>query len=167
MTAISHGDIGWLGRQLMQDDRAVRRLVRINLGCACPETVFERIERSFRRQPTRERPYRLRLVIGDRLLIYLLGAPDPVTSQLRLADVIAAGRYDRDVHGYNRFRAVLSGITDPARRAALEAEWLRLADGDEHLHLHLMDAEELERVVTDPQSGIAQTRVVDVTGPGP
>lgn len=57
---------------IMPVDRAVRDLVRTTLGCTCPESMFEHIERNRQQQPTLEYPYTLRFVIGKRLLIYVL-----------------------------------------------------------------------------------------------
>lgn len=76
---------------IMPVDRAVRDLVRTTLGCTCPESVFEQIERSRWQQPTLEHPYSLRLVIGKRLLIYALELSNLKSENLQLSDILAPG----------------------------------------------------------------------------
>lgn len=135
---------------IMPVDRAIRDLVRTTLGCTCPESVFEQIERSRRLQPTLEHPYSLRLVIGKRLLIYVLELAQLKSANLQLSDLLVAGRRDRDARGYNRFRAVLSGNTSDARiEASLQAEWRQLAADYKRVHLHLVHPTSLARIVTD------------------
>jgi len=129
-------------------DQAIRRLVRTTLGCSCPESVFEQIERSHRQQPVREHPYTLRLVIGKRLLIYVLELAQFKAAHLRLNDLLMAGRRDRDTAGYNRFRAVLSDhAADAGIEASLQAEWQRMAAGDERVHLHLVHPDSVAGIV--------------------
>jgi hypothetical protein len=132
----------------MPNEQAIRQLVRTTLGCTCPEAVFDQIERSRRERPTPEHPYILRLVIGKRLLIYVLDHTQLKTENLLLNDLLAAGQRERDAQGYNRFRAVLSdNAVDAKTEASLQAEWQRLAAGDERVHLHLVHSDRLTRIV--------------------
>lgn len=133
----------------MPNEQAIRQLVRTTLGCTCPEAVFDQIERSRRQQPTPEHPYILRLVIGKRLLIYVLEHTQLKMENLLLNDLLVAGQRERDAQGYNRFRAVLSdNAVDAKTEASLQAEWQRLAAGDERVHLHLVHPDRLTRIVT-------------------
>ncbi len=141
---------------LMRADQAIRDLVRTTLGCTCPETVFDHVERSCRQQPTSEQPYTLRLVIGERLLIYVLEHAQFKAANLQLSDLLTAGRRDRDMQGYNRFRAVLSDSVDATTEALLQAEWQRLAAGDERVHLHLVQPASLARIVAEATTSIGE-----------
>lgn len=122
--------------------RAIEAFVRNRLGCTCPEEVFEQI--SSRRLNLEELPLLQlhRLVIGQRLLIYIVAFEEPLSALSRLDQLLARGRRERDERGCNRFRLVLAL---PGRQEALElqAAFDRLAANDDRAHLHLLDPDEI------------------------
>ncbi len=73
-----------------------------------------------------------RLVIGDRLLIYLMAGQVPIADIGALA---AAGLADRDRCGLNRLRLVVGGV-DGTTAGALEAAFAAAILGDAKAHLH-------------------------------
>lgn len=105
---------------------AVAEFARAVLGCRCEPEVF----RSIRVEAggCADLPC-VRVVIGERLLIWLVAGP--VASE-RVADLAKAGILERDDRGYNRFRLVLAEAGPAAEtrfRAAVGA------DAKAHLHV--------------------------------
>ncbi len=118
----------------------IERFVRDTLGCTCPDAVFRAIsvEGSVR---TASAPPFVRLVIGNRLLIYLL---EPATARdaLDATTVLAAvGRAERDARGFNRFRLVLACEAPPGPASGLAEAFDRGAAADDRVHLHLVAPE--------------------------
>jgi hypothetical protein len=116
---------------------AIEPFVRKTLGCKCPDEVFASIEVTPLQVAGFPSPV-TRLLVGNRLLIYII---DPLPTE-RLAELVATltarGRAERDSGGYNRFRLVI-GAEDHARvTRAIEAGFKSAAAGDERLHLHVV-----------------------------
>lgn len=130
----------------MRDEPAIRHFVRTTLGCDCPDTVFEQIEHTANPAVSHARPYTVRMVVGSRLLIYVLECAQLDRAQLKLDDILVAGRGDRDVHGYNRFRVVIIDATDPALHGPLLTDWQRLVAGEERLHLHVVHPDNMRAI---------------------
>lgn len=109
---------------------ALRAFVRGTLGCTCPEAVFDAVAVSD--LVVDGRLAGTRLVIGDRLLIYVVGQSVPTAEVGALA---AAGLADRDRHGLNRFRLVI-GLPDGGTATDLDGAFAAAAAGDARAHLH-------------------------------
>ena len=105
---------------------AVEAFARDVLGCQCPAEVFRRVRVDDDVAAAGLRVAR-RILVGDRLLIYLVESAD--LSADPAADLAALGRAgaaERDARGFNRFRLAVAGggtIPEPA-----------LPDG--HCHFH-------------------------------
>ncbi|MEJ2508651.1 MAG: hypothetical protein P8009_04065 [Gammaproteobacteria bacterium] len=132
----------------MTREAEVRDFVRRTLGCSCPEHVFDRIEDAECTARPGMPGYR-RLVIGDRLLIYLVtpveeeaavGAAPPAGIAAQLPVVLASGRAERDRLGLNRFRAVVPSTDPPRLEPVLREVFETFRDqvGDDKLHLHVV-----------------------------
>lgn len=120
----------------------IQRFVRGSLGCQCPDAVFKNVSISQEQDPTTGAVY-TRLLIGDRLLIYVLDAGQPKSVSSRIATLTARGRAERDHGNLNRFRLVLS-TAQPARILPRAQESFAVAPGhDERTHLHVVAIEEL------------------------
>lgn len=120
------------------DTRSIERFVRGTLGCRCPDEVFASIQIS----PDAEAGTRfLRLLIGDRLLIYVLrtggGSPAPGL----VWTLTRRGRAERDAGGHNRFRLVLAA-DEEVDDAAVDA-FTSATQGDDKAHLHVTSPDEL------------------------
>ena len=115
-------------------------LVRDELGCTCPDAVFEHIVLpSGPSDHPGDWPEGVLVGVGGRLLILLVEDWRPAELAPRLAAVYARARALRDAGGYNRFRLVLA-VADGVDTASLETAFADLALPDERLHLHLVPA---------------------------
>jgi hypothetical protein len=120
----------------------VRAFVRQTLGCNCPDSVFERVlcEGGVQRGGLRlER----RILVGDRLLIYVLRAASPEEAQQAVHALLQSGREERERVGLNRLRLVLvspdpMGLVGHAQRAFADCP-----GRDERTHLHVVGQEAL------------------------
>lgn len=109
----------------------LRAFIRDTLGCTCPDAIFDAVEQDALVVDGRERG--TRLVVGGRLLIYLLtGGVDPDG----IAAMAVAGVRDRDANGLNRFRLVV-GFQDRGGPApGLDRAFAAAVAGDPKAHLH-------------------------------
>ncbi len=120
----------WLS--YLSEKTHVIALIRDLLGCKCPKEVFDHYLVSLISCP----PLRFaKLVISDRLLVYLVPGEQRTLSTPQVQNLIAEGRQERDSRGLNRFRLVLIGA-QVERQAELE----RIAESmdDPKVHLHLI-----------------------------
>lgn len=107
------------------------------LGCQCPAEVFRKV-RVDGNISAAGLPLRRRIVIGDRLLIYLVDAAElPAGDTGVVMRLCRAGVDERDALGLNRFRLVLAGSAT-GEAAAPELP-------DERCHLHHVSTQEVER----------------------
>lgn len=120
---------------------ALRAFVRTTLGCTCPEAVLEAVERGG--LVVDGGSAGTRLVIGDRLLIYVVAAD---VDAARLGRLAAAGLRDRDGHGLNRFRLVIGLPAGAAPAGALDDAFATAIAGDPKAHLHWAPAGACEAV---------------------
>lgn len=109
--------------------------MRETLGCACPEATFESVQRGTLSGVVGTAV--TRLVIGERLLIYVAGGEPDVSRVIALA---GAGRRDRDAHGLNRFRLVVGLPAEAGGVAALEQAFRGAVGDDPKAHLHCVSA---------------------------
>jgi hypothetical protein len=121
---------------------AIRRFVQGTLGCRCADRVFEHIESGFEDWHGARC---LRMLIGGRLLIRIVAAPDQDKLASQLARWMDAGREERDALGLNRFRLVLKARSPAQVRIAVEGV-LTEVGSDEHSHVHVVTPDELVRV---------------------
>ena len=121
--------------------------IRRTLGCACPDAVFEKIESS-QIAVDATSGEATRIVVGDRLLLYII-LPASMRQLMRnIAEVAAIGRSDRDSHKYNRFRLVVPDDSDDADRARAAASFAAEAGSDEKMHVHFVDPGALRTVMS-------------------
>ncbi|HOO70867.1 MAG TPA: hypothetical protein PK926_03820 [Spirochaetota bacterium] len=110
------------------------------LGCGCGNEVFENIEVSddlFGLDLLRGK----RILIGRRLLVYVVLPPDGDAVLGHLEFLMRRGKEDRDRNGYNRFRLVVA-VEDHERLAGKAASLVEpMTRNDEKLHFHALPAE--------------------------
>ena len=122
---------------LASDSRdPLKHFIRHTLGCGCADEVFERIDIDSEDGLTR-------LVVGQRLLIHLVRLEPRDADVAAIDALIERGRRERDEHGWNRFRLVLPAS---ARDADWRQRFVQDCQGDDRLHLHLIDSHEHERI---------------------
>lgn len=124
---------------------AIERFVRDTLGCRCPEEVFRQVEVGPLPLPAGDGAGR-RLVVGDRLLIHIIAAPDRANEPGWIERVAVAGRDERDRLAHNRYRLVVASTAETADRTSLEQRFTDALAGDERAHLHVLAANQLPLV---------------------
>jgi len=111
----------------------VVRLVRGLLGCTCPETVFDHYQ--IRRHVVTSLPV-LELIMGDRLLVWMVDSARIDEPGSTFAHLLNAGFSERERRGLNRFRLVVVGDV-----AEWETQWGHLTEKlDPKVHLHVLPA---------------------------
>jgi hypothetical protein len=136
------------------DREDIESFVRGVLGCGCPDEVFDSLLLA-PISPDRGAPEHLRLLVGGRLLIYLVDAPDAEGLETDIATLAARGRAERDGAGYHRFRLV--ALAEPGSFAATlaEAAFRETAAGDQRAHLHCIEAAAVPRALLPAAAGRA------------
>lgn len=118
------------------DHASIERFVRGTLGCTCPDEVFEAIAIQRARLPECATQY-TRLVVGDRLLIYVVHD----TTARAVQGLTSHGLSERNDRGYNRFRLVVGCRGAGQLRADIETGFTGIAGADDRAHLHVMAAD--------------------------
>jgi hypothetical protein len=115
----------------------IEHFVRGTLGCHCPDEVFQSI--SIDRVGTADDAASCtRLLVGNRLLIYVLDAASFRVAESALVDLVARGRRERDERGYNRFRLVIACDEPGSASIAVQHAFDEAAGDDERAHLHCL-----------------------------
>ena len=106
-------------------------LVRDILGCTCPEEIFDHYQVQHN---VSEAIPMVQLIMGNRLLIWIVDAAWVVEPGQMLFRLLEQGLAERESRGLNRFRLVVAG--EPL---SWEKEWAHLAEGlDPKVHLHVL-----------------------------
>ena len=121
----------------------VKRLVRSELGCACPDHVFERIEIFPASSGFAGLPGDHLIAVGNRLLLLVISSSTWQEVVDQLEHLCASGRQLRDAQGFNRFRMVVAVPEVAVARAALAAHFDAAVDHDDRMHLHVIRPEVL------------------------
>ena len=122
----------------------VKQLVRCELGCACPDHVFEHIAILEASARFAGLPGDYLIEVGNRLLLLVIRSASWREVAAQLKRLFMRGRELRDSQGFNRFRLVVAVPEVAAAQAAL-AECFDLAvDHDDRMHLHVIRADVLE-----------------------
>lgn len=126
----------------MQQYSRIKRFVRQTLGCSCPEYVFDTIECVNEDDGVR----RTRIIVGNRLLIYLVrtGAASGIDSVINAA--LAQGVRERDKNGLNRFRLVLVTSHRDALSGRAGDVFAGSPCADESTHLHIVHPDDVEGI---------------------
>lgn len=115
----------------------IEHFVRATLGCQCPDEVF----RSVSIDPLRTADGAIgytRLLVGNRLLIYILDAATIGVADGALTDLVARGRRERNERGYNRFRLVIACDEPVSENSSVQRAFNEAAGNDERAHLHCL-----------------------------
>ena len=116
---------------------AIEHFVRATLGCQCPDEVFRSISIDHVRTANGAVPYTC-LLVGNRLLIYILDAAAVSLADGALCDLVARGCRERSDRGYNRFRLVIACDEPQSEDTAVRHVFDRAAGNDERAHLHCL-----------------------------
>jgi hypothetical protein len=124
----------------------IKRFVRDELGCTCPESVFETIVMDRSPEWFSGLPADYLLTIGKRLLVLVVRADIGAETDASIEALLLRGRALRERGGFNRFRLVVEmPVSDASRRDLAPGSRALLAQ-DERLHLHYVRAGGLPRL---------------------
>jgi hypothetical protein len=129
--------------------REITRFVRDTLGCQCPDDVFASISLDRELAPDGATPIS-RLLIGDRLLIYILQARSAGATADALAALAKQGQAECDAQGYNRFRLVIASPDVEAQSAAARPMFENAIGQDDRAHLHVVSGDEIPISIRTP-----------------
>ncbi|MCX6644938.1 MAG: hypothetical protein NTY09_01055 [bacterium] len=104
----------------------IREFASDDLGCGCPENVFEQIR--FLRGEASPGNTNLGIVIGERLLILFADEGEIKPFESEMPRLILSGVTYRDSIGLNRFRLVLTGPFTKEQKTSIEREIAKYGD---------------------------------------
>lgn len=116
----------------------VKQLVRSELGCACPEAVFEHIDALETSRCFAGLPGDHLFAIGNRLLLLVISSSPWQEVLGQLESLFMRGRELRDREGLHRFRLVVAAPDTDAAQAALELCFRASPNRDDRMHLHVI-----------------------------
>ena len=114
----------------------LRRFVRSTLGCKCPDDVLQSVAIDRRDNQTR-------LVIGNRLLIYVMETTFEPPAAKTVSRLVEQGLADRNSQRLNRFRLVVACPQPSPDLASATASFAAVAGDDDRAHLHVISTDEL------------------------
>lgn len=137
---------------IFKDKQAIRHFVRSTLGCNCPDSVFDHIELT---RPSFSASVIFpitKLVVGRRLLIYILYEPPWDSLKSTLPRLVMAGKAEKEACQLNRLRIVI--VTEPATGPAEETKALfaNSRGRDANVHLHLIAKRDMVELDLSDQS---------------
>jgi hypothetical protein len=125
----------------------LQRFVRGTLGCKCPDDVFQSVAIDYHEDHTR-------LVIGNRLLIYVTQVETEPLPGKAVSRLVERGLADRNSQRLNRLRLVIAHTQPPLDHADAKAAFNEVVGDDDRAYLHFIATEqlpaELRRDVTSP-----------------
>ena len=120
---------------------SIKSFIQGTLGCGCPEEVFRSIDCRFGTRLQGGAVVSSALIVGNRLLIYVVDADDDALDREHLALYVTEGKKERDRKGLNRFRLVVVTNAEAVRQQ-LRSIFDGLQDRDEKIHLHVISRDE-------------------------
>ena len=124
------------------DRQSTEHFVRTTLGCQCPDEVFESIVIGQDRTPDDDAPF-TRLLVGDRLLIYIHEAQPARVTTATVFKLAQRGLTERDAKQYNRFRLVIVADDPTKLLTAARSSFAGVAGTDDRAHLHVLATHQL------------------------
>lgn len=116
------------------------------LGCGCPPEVFDDIKLFENHQLCQYTILKYKIVIGGRLLIYVIENPALEYIEDNLMNVIFMGKAERKTERLNRFRLVLVSDNIDKIRSIAEDYFFSMSKDDDKMHLHLISPEDLPQL---------------------
>ena len=124
----------------------IKKFVRDDLGCTCPDEVFEAISVVHDPAEFNDLQKGYLYEIGGKLLVYLVMTHDWSSLIDSLEQIFTRGREKRDAEKFNRFRlVVVTPNIQPARQILLR-QFDKLSERDERLHLHIVTPDQLPKL---------------------
>lgn len=121
----------------MLTDDAIKSFARNQLGCLCPEEVFESIDCQSDVVLDDSLVLTHKIGIGGRLLVYVMALFDERSVQTVLPNLVSAGIEERNEKGFNRIRFVLlTRMPDEITRESNRV--FKSLAKDDNVHLHVI-----------------------------
>ena len=124
-------------------DSDIRHLVRGELGCTCPDEVFDSVDVQHAPYHFHGLPGDCLIVIGERLLVLLIYSGHWQEVSDNLHSLWTRGRELRDSGGFNRLRIVVAAADKELAEAVLNKQFSALPSMDDRIHLHIIAPEAL------------------------
>lgn len=133
--------------EFMYMQARIKEFVQGQLGCQCPDEIFETIDCVDNFTVSDGTVIKSRINVGNMLLVYVVEANEKVTSDY-LMNLLQHGRSERDNRGFNRFRLAI--CTDHEVEVLMQLKEVDIAaDGkgaslehaiglDERVHAHIV-----------------------------
>lgn len=126
----------------------VKFFVREVLHCTCPDEIFDSAVIESHAEICSGTRIMKKLIIGDRLLVYIAGPSGAGWTSDFINRVLAAGIRKRDLGGLNRFRLVLVTDSIENMKGTAEKVFLNFEGRDDKTHLHVIDREAVRPLET-------------------
>jgi hypothetical protein len=126
----------------------ITRFVRGTLGCQCPDDVFQSIVIGPERTPDNSTPF-TRLVIGERLLIYIHATQPAKAMTATLSKLAQQGLSERDAKQYNRYRLVIASACQTQVLDEARTSFASVVGNDQRAHLHVLATDQLPYALRD------------------
>ncbi len=114
----------------------LEHFIRSTLGCKCPDEVFQSIT-------TGRADSHTRLVVGNRLLIYVIETAPGCAAAKAVSRLAEQGLADRNAQQLNRFRLVVATTQPTLILADALANFAEATGTDGHAHLHVLATDQL------------------------
>jgi hypothetical protein len=128
------------------DHETAKHFVRDTLGCQCPESVFDQIDYQENSDILGKDALAKRLLVGNRLLIYILEIDDAKSLPILLPRLVKNAKSERDSQGYNRLRVVIADENADIILPVAESLFAEIEDIDPKVHLHVLEKHEVDAV---------------------
>ena len=125
------------------DHETAKYFVRDTLGCQCPESVFDQIDYQENADILGKDAIVKRLLVGNRLLIYILEIADANSLSSLLPRLVKNAKSERDSQGYNRLRVVIATKNADTIRPVAESVFAEIEDIDPKVHLHVLGKDDV------------------------
>jgi hypothetical protein len=125
------------------DPDLIKQFVQADLGCQCPEEVFNSIK--YENHVHLEYGFYVdkAITIGNRLLIFVMNVTKYIEILKILDKLVTHGIAWRDGEGLNRFRLVLISEKPKELKSDVIKEFNKLTGKDKKAHLHIVSKNEM------------------------
>lgn len=123
----------------------IQSFIQSDLGCTCPDEVFNCIKQKVNEKIDPELEVDLVLTIGDRLLVFIKILNKKPKLEEMIEKLISCGKSWRDDYELNRFRLVVITSRIKSMKPKIEKIFKKSKSVDEKVHLHILDKKVLKQ----------------------
>jgi len=124
---------------MKKNKKIIKNFVQQELGCKCPEKVFDDIQ-------WEEKEKILEIDISNQLLVNIFLNPLDKLNKKHIIDVLKVGQKKRDYKNFNRFRLVLPAEEVKENQKKYTSILHRLFPNDDNIHLHIIKTKQLKKI---------------------